>query len=329
MIVCENCGLVVSNIEVEPSYELSSPRSFDEVEKPRSRAYVHPVARLPAPRKLGSYIDDPWRRFPEDAKGNRLGAVNSSFVMRLKELNERFLKDKPYLSNRKAYDILRSLCRRLELPEDVLGRAMYLFSSYSKKFRSKGTKSHNIACISACCLLIAIRERGSDYPITVNDVVEALEECGYRGITSNKLFRYMKITLSVLGLKVKPRTTFDFSERVFKEVQLSAEARERLKAAGMEDRDYFMELRRLYYEILRKLKFRIRRSRNPYTLCVAAMYGAMCILAKLRRRKNPITQSLLARICNVAEYSLREHWCLVVKDVAEDIALQLFSMPGL
>jgi transcription initiation factor TFIIIB Brf1 subunit/transcription initiation factor TFIIB len=70
-------------------------------------------------------------------------------------------------------------------------------------------------------------------------------------------------------------------------------------------------------DILRKISNADRGGRSPYAFAVSTVYAAEKLLAKSERRKSVITQKLLAEITGVAEYTIREHFCTVLKKLVK------------
>ena len=78
--------------------------------------------------------------------------------------------------------------------------------------------------------------------------------------------------------------------------------------------DYFKdELRNKTRIMLNDFPSNKRGGRNPYIFVCAMLVAADKILAKENSRPTILTQRLVAQECQVAEYSLREHYLKLIK----------------
>ena len=85
---------------------------------------------------------------------------------------------------------------------------------------------------------------------------------------------------------------------------------------------YIQSLRKLTKELLENLSDEKRGGRDPFALACACVVGADVIIGRYnKRRRGYITQGTLARINNVAEFTLREHYLTIVKPILGKIVL--------
>ncbi len=61
-------------------------------------------------------------------------------------------------------------------------------------------------------------------------------------------------------------------------------------------------------EILKIIDIKAREGRNPYIFAVASVYAADQIISHQQKTPSILTQKILSKATNCAEYSIRDHW---------------------
>ncbi|MFX1486869.1 MAG: hypothetical protein ACFFBS_07225, partial [Promethearchaeota archaeon] len=77
--------------------------------------------------------------------------------------------------------------------------------------------------------------------------------------------------------------------------------------------EYKEELEKKAFEILHSIPSHLRGGRNPYIFAAATIYTADQKLARETGKMYILTQKIIAEITKVAEYSIRDHFCSLLK----------------
>ncbi|MFX1535770.1 MAG: hypothetical protein ACFFDI_16270, partial [Promethearchaeota archaeon] len=90
---------------------------------------------------------------------------------------------------------------------------------------------------------------------------------------------------------------------------------------------FFLELRKEVQKILKDLIAEKRSGRNPYILASAVIVGADVLMSVKRGRKTgTLSQAIIAKVCGVAEFTLREHYLKIIRPLIADRKTELESL---
>ncbi|MHA1372254.1 MAG: hypothetical protein ACTSRA_21345, partial [Promethearchaeota archaeon] len=107
----------------------------------------------------------------------------------------------------------------------------------------------------------------------------------------------------------------DYLDRLLNKLYYDREfnIRFKKKSSAINLNCYIRLLKQFATEILNRIPYNIKSSRNPFILAGASIYGADVIISKKKRQKRILTQKILSGATGIAEYSIRDHYCTVIK----------------
>ncbi|MHA2059421.1 MAG: hypothetical protein ACW976_01395, partial [Candidatus Ranarchaeia archaeon] len=134
-------------------------------------------------------------------------------------------------------------------------------------------------------------------------------------VSTRQLVREMLKLKVALGIRFPPRKSSDYLNRIISQILESKDVLLRLKISGWPTEEYHHNLLKNSFGILRSTPPENIGGRNPYIFATSTIYAADKLLAKKYDRKHILTQKILSQITGVAQYSIRDHYCKVLKDV--------------
>ncbi|MHA1238231.1 MAG: hypothetical protein ACTSSJ_03155 [Candidatus Odinarchaeia archaeon] len=302
--VCSNCGLVIEPHMVAPNYVLHEK---NEIINSTSKPYVSLGNRLHIVDGLGSYIDYPYTNIFKDKNGALLNSKKQRIFRKLKYIYS--LQTRIY-KRQTDYRVLRTLNRvstLLNLPENVRDRAAYHYHKIAKKVQ----KSNHLVLI-ALSILLAIREYKDQAPITLNELVKIFQQLGHR-VNARIIVREALRLKKDLNLELKARESEHYIPRIVSDLVNSDEVKRRLKKNGIDIEEYRLLLLKYSREILANAGKKMRGGRNPYIFAAASIYTASRIISEEFNIPYILTQKIVAEVAGVAEYSIRDHFCKILK----------------
>lgn len=312
-LVCSQCGLVIGPQYLSPIVDFTSSEGSSNVS---SKQYVSLGSRIHIIDGLGSYIDYHVTPFFKDRYGASLCPARQRLFRRLKykyDLRARIVGNE---TNYRALRTLNRVCSILQLPSPVRDRAAYYYQKASKKYEEIREDSTNHIVLVAACLLLAIREYKYIAPITVRELVGVFKNLGHR-VSIRRVVREILVVRKVVGLKNYVRKSEDYIYRIVSSIVNSEEVITHLKTVGISQDRLKRLLIKETLKILRSLDFSLRRGRNPYILAAASIYAAARKIAEQLGIKRFLTQKIVAKSSGVAEYSIRDHYCTLLKKIIE------------
>lgn len=304
--VCSSCGLVYSK-------EMIS-RDASSVNSRFSPSLNHQGDRPNMVDGIGTYMGHYGNWKFKDAQGK---SVNSSGKLsRLKKINDYYVHNSSNDSNYRAFRLLNSICGVLELPWQVKIDAARIIRKCSGKLPSKVRMAETVAAS------IYLATRLSSYNLRTSKLLEVFEKETITVLGKQMLFAAYCIK-SLIGFSLKPCRSEDYLESVLSKIQNSEDISNRLKSKNMKPDQYIILLRRISRFLLTKIPPHSRGGRNPYALAGATVAGADTIIARINSQKRGIiTQKNIAKLSEIAEYTLREHYLVIVKPVVQKIVEQ-------
>ena len=307
-IVCAECGLVISREYVLPTYQMGEERHND---KPDATVYVSLGNRMHIVDGLGSYIGFHKEKYFQDAQGQALSARSQKRFKRLKAVYSTRVRIGRNEAKYRALRTLNHVSKLLMLSEQVRDRTAYL---YKKIVTEASTKITNNILLIAVCLLMAVREYKDGAPITLDEIAITFEKCGHR-VNVRAIVREALKLKSLTGIAPQIRRPEDYVPRVLSMLMNSDKVVRKIRARGWDLRTYENALRDKMLEILGIIPASRRGGRNPFIFTVSAAYASDRLIADEHGRRFVLTQKLTSNATRVAEYSIRDHFGMMKKEI--------------
>ncbi len=307
-LVCTNCGIVNNSIYILENSSNQIP--WDHEMSPGKR--VHIVDGL------GSYIGYHNDGYFHDGKGTTLSSKNQYKFRKLKRKYNLRIKIGNHETDYRSLMSLNRVSGFLGISDNVKKRAAYLYKIVTTaETNNKIAKISNHIVLVALCLMVAIRESASNAPIRLSEIVSIFKDLGHR-VSGKSIVKLAQTLPNDLGISLKIRKSEDYLQRIISSIIEVPEVADRLKQLRFSKKEYESKLLRFSREILSETNLRSRGGRNPYIFAVSVVYCADRILGKVRNHRQILTQKTLADICEVAEYSIRDHHRTVLKEKMTD-----------
>lgn len=303
-LVCSNCGIVNQSIIISETGNAQIP--WDHEMSPGKR--VHIVDGL------GSYIGYHNDGFFHDVKGSTLSTKNQYKYRKLKRKYNLRIKIGNHETDYRSLMSLNRVTSFLGISDNVRKRAAYLYKIVTiSEQNNKIEKISNHIVLVALCLMVAIRESAANAPIRLSEIVNLFKDLGHR-VSGKAIVKLAQILPSELGISLKIRKSEDYIQRIVSSILENDDIMIRLKELGFSDIEYEKRLIKYSREILSETNLKTRGGRNPYIFAVSVVYCADRIIGKIQNHRQILTQKTLASICQVAEYSIRDHHRTVLKE---------------
>ena len=305
--VCTSCGLVLERHVVSAPFQMyeNEQNSFSA-----GKAYVALGKRPIMVGGLGSFIDYQASRFFYDKGGKPLKPGRQRLFRRLKydyNLRLRIAKRET------TYRALKSLSRAtdlLSLPDRIKDQAAYYYQKIDKNLDSSDVTSH--LTLMAYSLMLAVRESKENAPITLQEIARAFQQLGHR-VTSRSIIRQALTVKGKLPITPTKRFSEDYLQRVVSQIINYSGIQLRIRRAGLTSQEYQARLLQLAKRLFSAIDVTERGGRNPFIFAVAVVYTAELMMAKNSRRRPILTQRLVSKATNSAEYSVRDHYAKILK----------------
>ncbi|MFX0169284.1 MAG: hypothetical protein ACFE89_08030 [Candidatus Hodarchaeota archaeon] len=304
--VCATCGLVLERQVVSSPYQMYKEESSSS----QAKSYVALGQRAVMVGGLGSFIDYQASRFFHDKTGRPLTPRGQRLFRRLKfdyNLRLRIAKRET------TYRALRSLSRvaeLLSLPDSIKDRAAYYYQKMDRNLENHDITSH--LTLMAYGLMLAVRESKGNAPITLQEIADAFQKLGHR-VTSRSIIRQALSVKKKLPLAPVKRKSEDYLQRIVSQTVLHPTIRQRLRRAGLSIEEYQSRLLKYANQLFSKIDAQTRGGRNPFIFAVAVVYSSDLLMAKIAKRRPILTQRLISKATNAAEYSVRDHYAKLLK----------------
>lgn len=267
-IVCQKCGLIVSEDEMDFGKEW---RSFDSDSFEDSARTGSPMKYVKLNKGLVTVID----RRGADARGNKLSSKSKAQMYRLIKWHKRASISSSMQRNLSiALTELRRVASYLNIPEQLVEAAALLYRKTVKKGLIRGRL---IEAVVAAVLYTVCRTY--QVPRTLNEMAEA------SGLTKKEIGRTYRFLVRELKLEVPLTNPIHYIPRFASELNLSGEVQE--------------EGRKILEDAIGK---GLISGRGPTGVAAAAVYIAG--LLKGERR----TQKEVANVAGVTEVTIRNRY---------------------
>lgn len=316
---CSDCGLVHENQYYNENYFISSKEGYD---MKLGKQFVGLGKQLDNVSNLGSYIDYYKSGFFYDSNNSPLKPDKQKLFYRLK-----FTRDfRTRIDNNETYHrivkILKKVSNYLSLLPDIRKRAVYFYNKIIKRATTSNQEIPNHVSLIASCLFLASREFSSQAPITIQELCNSFKDFGHR-VNCKMIIRDMLKFKKHVNIKRTNHDSKDYLERLINKLYHDDGFNERFIAKGISTdlKTYIHQLKQNSYKILENISKSVKSCRNPFILAGASIYGADVILAKKNNTKRVLTQKVLSTATGIAEYSIRDHYCSVIKPTITDMAV--------
>ncbi|WP_306059758.1 transcription initiation factor IIB [Natronococcus wangiae] len=266
--VCEDCGLVVEEDEIDRGPEW---RAFDAAEKDEKSRVGAPTTNMMHDQGLSTNIG--WQ--DKDAYGKSLSSRQRQKMQRLRTWNERFrTRDSKERNLKQALGEIDRMASALGLPENVRETASVI---YRRALEEDLLPGRSIEGVATSSLYAAARQAGTPRSL---DEISAVSRVDKMELT--RTYRYI---IRELGLEVQPADPEHYVPRFVSDLELSDEtermARELLDSARDEG---------------------VHSGKSPVGLAAAAVYAA----ALLTNEK--VTQNDVSEVASISEVTIRNRY---------------------
>ena len=302
-MVCGKCGLVCGPVFAEnrllrdSSILMYQNNGLNrEIEKPSS---------LPDFGSLVGYYNQ-WDL--SDTTGTRLLGKRSNQFRRLKRINDIYSKSQGRQRLYRSLQLLGVIAGVLEVPESVKDDA-------ARIIKRNYDKLEDFYLVDFVAASIYLSSRLARYCVRVRDLLLAFEKEGLDVPGKNLLYAATQIRM-ISRLKHRTTSSEEYLEKVIQNVINDTGFQTTLKKLHIPSSEYGILLRKNSQRILNSIKKETRGGRDPYALACATVAGADLIIAqKFGKRRGFATQRLIAKLGDVPEFTLREHFLQIVKRV--------------
>jgi transcription initiation factor TFIIB len=266
--VCEDCGLVVEEDEIDPGPEW---RAFDSKEKDKKSRVGAPTTNMMHDKGLSTNIG--WQ--DKDAYGNALSSRQREKMQRLRTWNERFrTRDSKERNLKQALGEIDRMASALGLPENVRETASVI---YRRALDEDLLPGRSIEGVSTAALYAAARQAGT--PRSLDEIATVSR------VDKMELTRTYRYVVRELGLEVEPADPASYVPRFTSDLDLSEEverrARQLLDAAREEG---------------------VLSGKSPVGLAAASVYAASLLT------NEKVTQSDVSEVANISEVTIRNRY---------------------
>jgi len=266
--VCEECGLVVEEDEIDPGPEW---RAFDSKEKDEKSRVGAPTTNMMHDKGLSTNIG--WQ--DKDAYGNALSSRQREKMQRLRTWNERFrTRDSKERNLKQALGEIDRMASALGLPENVRETASVI---YRRALEDDLLPGRSIEGVATASLYAAARQVGMPRSLDEITRVSRVER-----IELTRTYRYV---VRELSLEIAPADPESYVPRFVSDLELTEEvsrtARQLLQSGH---------------------EAGLTSGKSPVGLAAAAIYAASLTTSET------VTQSQVGEVTGVSEVTIRNRY---------------------
>jgi len=266
--VCEDCGLVVEEDEIDPGPEW---RAFDSRERDSKSRVGAPTTKMMHDKGLSTNIS--WQN--KDAYGNRLSSRQREKMQRLRTWNERFrTRDSKERNLKQALGEIDRMASALGLPENVRETASVI---YRRALEDDLLPGRSIEGVATASLYAAARQART--PRSLDEVTRVSR------VDRMELTRTYRYVVRELQLEVEPADPESYVPRFVSDLDLSEEverhARDMLATAREEG---------------------VLSGKSPVGLAAAAIYASSLLT------NEKVTQEQVGEVADISEVTIRNRY---------------------
>ncbi|MFB6084106.1 MAG: transcription initiation factor IIB family protein [Halorientalis sp.] len=266
--VCEDCGLVVEEDEIDRGPEW---RAFDAQEKEEKSRVGAPTTNMMHDKGLSTNIG--WQ--DKDAYGNSLSSRQREKMQRLRTWNERFrTRDSKERNLKQALGEIDRMASALGLPENVRETASVI---YRRALDEDLLPGRSIEGVSTASLYAAARKAGTPRSLDEIDAVSRVDK--------DEIARTYRYVVRELNLEIQPADPESYVPRFASDLDLSEEVERRAR------------------ELLSSAKEKgVHSGKSPVGLAAAAVYAASLLA------NEKVTQSEVSEVASISEVTIRNRY---------------------
>ena len=266
--VCEDCGLVVEEDEIDPGPEW---RAFDSKEKDQKSRVGAPTTNMMHDKGLSTNIG--WQ--DKDAYGNSLSSRQREKMQRLRTWNERFrTRDSKARNLKQALGEIDRMASALGLPENVRETASVI---YRRALDEDLLPGRSIEGVSTASLYAAARQAGT--PRSLDEIANVSR------VGKDEIARTYRYVVRELSLEIQPADPESYVPRFASDLELSEEVERRAR------------------QLLQNAKQEgVHSGKSPVGLAAAAVYAASLLT------NEKVTQSEVSEVANISEVTIRNRY---------------------
>ncbi|MFC7057883.1 transcription initiation factor IIB [Halovenus salina] len=266
--VCEDCGLVVEEDEIDPGPEW---RAFDAREKDEKSRVGAPTTQMMHDKGLSTNIG--WQ--DKDAYGNALSSRQREKMQRLRTWNERFrTRDSRERNLKQALGEIDRMASALGLPENVRETASVI---YRRALEDDLLPGRSIEGVATASLYAAARKAGT--PRSLDELTQVSR------VEKDEIARTYRYVVRELQLEIEPADPESYVPRFVSDLTLSEEVERRAR------------------QLLGTAKEQgVHSGKSPVGLAAAAVYAASLLT------NEKVTQSEVSEVANISEVTIRNRY---------------------
>jgi transcription initiation factor TFIIB len=266
--VCEDCGLVVEEDEIDPGPEW---RAFDSREKDEKSRVGAPTTNMMHDKGLSTNIG--WQ--DKDAYGNTLSSRQREKMQRLRTWNERFrTRDSKERNLKQALGEIDRMASALGLPENVRETASVI---YRRALEEDLLPGRSIEGVATASLYAAARKAGT--PRSLDELTKVSR------VDKDEIARTYRYIVRQLNLEIQPADPESYVPRFTSDLGLSEEVERRAR------------------QLLDNAKQQgVHSGKSPVGLAAAAVYAASLLT------NEKVTQSEVSEVANISEVTIRNRY---------------------
>lgn len=267
-IVCQNCGLVVTEDLADHGPEW---RAFDNEQHKKKARAGPPMKYTLHDKGLSTSIS--WKN--RDAYGRSIPTKNRSQIYRLRKWQRRTrISSASERSLAEAFAILSRVSSRLNLPRSIRERAGMLYRKAAKKnlIRGRSVEVVVIATVYAACRLAGM-------PRTLDELSKI------SNMSRRDIGRTYRFVVRELGIKMAVPSPLDYVSRFVNDLELGPEVKKKT------------------VDILKQaIDKELTSGRGPIGLAAASLYMASVLSGERR------TQKEISDVARVTEVTIRNRY---------------------
>jgi transcription initiation factor TFIIB len=266
--VCEECGLVVDEKEIDPGPEW---RAFDSREKDEKSRVGAPTTNMMHDKGLSTNIG--WQ--DKDAYGNSLSSRQREKMQRLRTWNERFrTRDSKERNLKQALGEIDRMASALGLPENVRETASVI---YRRALEENLLPGRSIEGVATASLYAAARKAGT--PRSLDELTQVSR------VEKDEIARTYRYVVRELQLEIEPADPESYVPRFVSELELSEEVERRAR------------------QLLSTAKEQgVHSGKSPVGLAAAGVYASSLLT------NEKVTQSEVSEVANISEVTIRNRY---------------------
>ena len=266
--VCEDCGLVVEEREIDPGPEW---RAFDSSERDQKSRVGAPTTHMMHDKGLSTNIG--WQ--DKDAYGNTLSSRQREKMQRLRTWNERFrTRDSRERNLKQALGEIDRMASALGLPENVRETASVI---YRRALEEGLLPGRSIEGVATSALYAAARQAGT--PRSLDELTQVSR------VEKDEIARTYRYVVRELRLEIEPADPESYVPRFVSDLDLSEEIERRAR------------------QLLATAKEQgVHSGKSPVGLAAAAVYASSLLT------NEKVTQSEVSEVANISEVTIRNRY---------------------